>query len=141
MAELKTQKTDKSVQDYLDAIDDEQRKQDCQEIYHIMKSAAGSEGKMWGSSIIGFGDYHYKYESGREGDWFLAGFSNRKQNITLYIMTGFLKYEELLEKLGKHKTGKSCLYIKTLSDVDEDVLKKLIISSVSVIEKKYKTGD
>ncbi|MEX0610250.1 MAG: DUF1801 domain-containing protein [Balneolaceae bacterium] len=138
MAELKTQKTDESVHDYLNEIEDEQRKKDCLQIYELMKSITKQEGKMWGSSILGFGDYHYVYESGREGDWFLVGFSNRKQSITLYIMAGFARYEELLQKLGKHKTGKSCLYIKTLSDIDEDVLKEMITSSVKTIENKYK---
>jgi hypothetical protein len=100
-----------------------------------MKQVTKSEPKMWGSSIVGFGTYHYKYESGREGDWFITGFSPRKQNLTLYIMGGFARYDELMKQLGKHKTGKSCLYIKYLADVDLPTLKKLIQESVSHMRK------
>jgi len=92
---------------------------------------------MWGSSIVGFGTYHYKYESGREGDWFLTGFSPRKQNLTLYIMSGFNKYDKLMKKLGKYKTGKSCLYINGLEDVDKKVLKDLITESFKYMSKRY----
>lgn len=92
---------------------------------------------MWGPSIVGFGSYHYKYESGREGDWPKTGFSPRKQNLTLYIMDGFDKYDELMAKLGKHKTGKSCLYVKRLSDIDTGVLTKLVKASVAHFDKKY----
>lgn len=95
----------------------------------LMKQVTKSELKMWGSSMVGFGSYHYKYESGREGDWFLAGFSPRKQNLTLYVMAGFENYAELLKKLGKHKTGKSCLYVKRLEDIDMKVLKELLTKS------------
>jgi hypothetical protein len=91
---------------------------------------------MWGSSIIGFGSYHYKYESGREGDWFLTGFSPRKQNLTLYIMAGFAQYDELMKKLGKYKTGKSCLYVKSLADIDLATLKTLIQQSVKHTTQK-----
>lgn len=139
MADLKTKKTNDSVSEYLNSIKDEQRKNDCFQIYELMKSITGSDGKMWGNSIIGFGDYHYKYDSGREGDWFMTGFANRKQSITLYIMAGFARYEKLLSKLGKYKTGISCLYIKKLSDIDENILKEMIISSNELIERKYKT--
>jgi hypothetical protein len=136
MAELKTKKTEASVEKFLTAIKDEQTRMDCFEIAKIMKQATKSEPKMWGTSIVGFGSYYYKYASGREGDWMLTGFSPRKQNITLYIMAGFDRYEELLKKLGKHSTGKSCLYIKRLADVDRKVLKELIAESVMVMSGK-----
>jgi hypothetical protein len=118
MAELKTKKTKASVSAFLKQIDDTQKRKDCKTVAKIMKEATGASPKMWGPSIVGFGDSHYKYESGREGDWFLTGFSPRKQNLTLYIMNGLAKHGTLLKKLGKHKTGKSCLYINRLEDVD-----------------------
>src|SRR6476660_6264072 len=124
MAELKTQVTKASVDKFLQGIRDEKKREDCYQILKIMKRATKSEPKMWGPSIIGFGDYHYKYASGRENDWFMMGFSPRVQNITLYAMGGF--DIELLKKLGRHKTGKGCLYINKLSDVDTRVLKKII---------------
>ena len=128
MAELKTRLTKASVEKFLEGIKDEQKRQDCYEILKIMKQATKSEPKMWGTSIIGFGDYHYVYESGREGDWFITGFSPRVQNLTLYIMGGF--DGETLKKLGKYKTGKGCLYINKLEDVDLKVLNELITKSV-----------
>ncbi len=103
----------------------------------IMKKVTKVEPKMWGTSIVGFGTYHYKYASGREGDWFLTGFSPRKQNLTLYTMSGFDEYDSLLKKLGKHATGKSCLYIKKLEDVDMKVLKELVTKSVKHMQKAY----
>lgn len=130
MAELKTKKTNQSVEAFLDNVADEQMRQDCYVVLNMMKETTKAEPKMWGPSIVGFGSYHYKYKSGRAGDWFLAGFSPRKQNLTLYIMSGFSEYGELLERLGKHKTGVSCLYIKRLADVDLSVLKKMIEVSV-----------
>ena len=102
----------------------------------IMEEIVGEPPKMWGGSIIGFGSYHYKYASGREGDWMLTGFSPRKQSLTLYIMSGFSRYDELLSKLGKYKTGKSCLYIKKLEQVDAAVLKELIAASVDYMRNK-----
>jgi hypothetical protein len=135
MAELKTKATDASVTDFLNSVEDEQKRKDCFEVLKIMRQATKSEPKMWGPSIVGFGDYHYVYESGRENDWFLAGFSPRKQNLTLYIMSGFDRYHELLKKLGKHSTGKGCLYIKRLADIDMKVLKELVESSVKVMSK------
>ena len=101
-----------------------------------MKEVTGEEPCMWGNSIVGFGDYHYKYKSGREGDWFLIGFSPRKQYLTLYIMAGFDHYEDLLTKLGKYKTGKSCLYLKRLSDVNSEILKTLASESVKFVKKR-----
>jgi hypothetical protein len=130
MAKLKTQKTNASVPAFLKSIADDDRRKDCQTLVRIMKRAVGAEPKMWGASIVGFGHYHYKYASGRENDWFLAGFSPRKQDLTLYIMAGFDRYDALMAKLGKHKTGKSCLYLKRLADVDVAVLEDLITSSV-----------
>lgn len=138
MAELKTKKNSTSVENYLALIDNEHRQRDCRKIHRIMQQITGHSGNMWGDSIVGYGSYHYKYKSGHEGDWFLAGFSNRKQSITLYIMSGFSKYDDLLEKLGKHKTGKSCLYINNLDDIDENILRSMIKSSIEVIKKKYK---
>ena len=130
MAELKTKKTKASVNAFLDKITDEQRRKDCQVILNLMKQATGEEPKMWGSSIVGFGTYHYRYASGREGDWPIIGFSPRKTDLTLYIMPGLEKFESLMAKLGKYKTGVSCLYIKKLDDVEIPVLKKLIAKSV-----------
>ena len=130
MAKIKTQRTAASVPAFLKSIADDDRRKDCQTLVRIMKRAVGAEPKMWGSSIVGFGHYHYKYASGRENDWFLAGFSPRKQDLTLYIMAGFDHYDALLAKLGKHKTGKSCLYLKRLADVDVAVLEELISASV-----------
>ncbi len=137
MAELKTKKNDANVKEFIDAIDDEIKRDDCRKILEMMRNAIKCEPRMWGASLVGFGEYHYKYDSGREGDWFRTGFSPRKQNITIYIMNGCDRYEELLSKLGKHSTGKSCLYIKRLSDVDTKVLNELIIESVRYFEKKY----
>ena len=125
MAELKTKATNASVMDFLNTIKDTQRRQDCLTIVELMRKASRSEPKMWGSSIIGFGTRHYVYESGREGDMFLIGFSPRKQNLTLYI-GGFEQDDPLLKKLGKYKTGGSCLYIIRLQDVDLLTLQKLI---------------
>lgn len=136
MAELKTKLNDASVDDFLAAYPEETRK-DCYEILKMMKSATRAEPKMWGTSIVGFGSYHYKSERSRqEGDWPLVGFSPRKQNLTIYIMTGFDRYSTQLKKLGKHSLGKGCLYIKRLSDVDKKVLKELITESVKVMKAR-----
>jgi hypothetical protein len=132
MAELKTKKTQASVAAFLNAIDDDQKRRDSKAVAKIMKEITGKSPKMWGTSIVGYGSYHYKYASGQEGDWPLTGFSPRKQALTLYIMSGFKEYKPLLKKLGKHKTGKACLYIKKLEDVDEKVLRELIKRSVKV---------
>ena len=130
MAELKTKPTGKKVEEYINSIEDPVRQKDCRTIATLMEELTGSGPKMWGDSIVGFGDYHYKYASGREGDWFLAGFSSRKQSLTLYVM-GYLEfYQEHLDKLGKHKHGKGCLYINKLEDVDMGVLKDLIKTSI-----------
>ncbi len=131
MAELKTKENDQSVDTFLSTIEDAQKQADCRTLVAIMREATGAEPRMWGDSIVGFGHYHYKYASGREGDWFLVGFSPRKQNLTLYIMAGFDNYEALLGKLGKHSTGKSCLYVKRLADIDMPALKQLVTESVA----------
>ncbi len=131
MAELKTKPTDTSVTAYLNSIEPEQKRQDSWQILELMQKVTGQEPQMWGDTIVGFGSYHYKYASGREGDWFLTGFAPRKQNLTLYIMAGFDQYDELMEKLGKHKTGKSCLYINKLADINRDVLESLVRQSVN----------
>lgn len=134
-AEPKTKPTQASVKDFLNQIPDEERRKDCFEVAKIMEEASGSKPKMWGPSIVGFGTYHYKYASGREGDWPVLAFSPRKKDLTLYIMAGLAdKYPELMEKLGKHSTGKSCLYIKRLSDVHMPTLKKLIRESVKQLQ-------
>lgn len=130
MAELKTKQNDGDVVEFLNGVEDERKRNDSFAILELMRDVTGAEPKMWGSSIIGFGEYTYKYASGRTGDWMLVGFSPRKQNLTLYIMPGFDHYEALLGNLGKYKTGKSCLYIKKLADVDQGVLRELVSQSV-----------
>lgn len=136
MAELKTKQTEASVEVFLNSITDEEKRKDCFEIVKMMKQATKAEPKMWGSSIIGFGHIHYTYKSGREGDWFITGLSPRKQNLTLYVMGSYNPHAELLQKLGKHKTGVGCLYINKLKDVDTKVLKELIGQSVKAAIKK-----
>src|SRR3990172_4652470 len=130
MAELKTKQNDQSVEQFLNSIADEQKRRDAFALVELMSQVSGAAPKMWGSSIVGFGSYRYKYASGREGEWFLTGFSPRKQNLTLYIMSGFEEYDDLLNKLGKLKTGKACLYINKLKDVDLSVLRELVTKSV-----------
>jgi Domain of unknown function (DU1801) len=134
VAEAKTKPTGQSVESFINKISDPQMREDCLAITKFMKEATRSEPRMWGSSIVGFGTRRYKYASGREGDWPLIGFSPRKQNLTLYIMSGFDSHAELLKKIGKHSVGKGCLYIKRLSDIDLPTLKQLIRQSVK--EKK-----
>ena len=134
MSELKTKKNDASVEDFLRSVEDEKKRKDAFAILDMMNAITGEEPKMWGTSIVGFGSYHYKYASGQEGDWMLIGFSPRKQALTLYLMSGLGKHQDQLDRLGKHKTGKGCLYIKKLEDVDQEVLKDMIRRSVS--EKK-----
>jgi hypothetical protein len=135
MAELKTKQNEADVEAFLNSVSDEPKRQDCFRLLEMMQQVTGLAAKMWGSSVVGFGSYHYKYASGREGDWFLTGFSPRKQNLTLYIMAGFDHYGELLDKLGKHSTGKGCLYIKKLADVDLSTLAELVKQSVEHMQK------
>jgi hypothetical protein len=131
MAKNKTQETDASVESYLAAIDDEARRKDCEALAKLMARATKHPAKMWGSSIVGFGSYHYKYASGREGDICLVGFSSRKGDISLYGLNAAPGHEALLPKLGKHKAGKGCLYVKRLSDIDLGVLEKLVAESAA----------
>jgi Domain of unknown function (DU1801) len=137
MAELKTTVSQASVDDFLNTIPNEQVRNDCRTIVQIMEHATNSSAKMWGGSIIGFGSYHYQYASGREADWMRIGFAPRKQNIVLYIASGFEEFETLRAQLGKHVVGKSCLYIKKLVDVDLQVLEQLIQGSVNHMLEKY----
>ncbi len=137
MAELKTQPTGNSVVEFLNGIADEQQRRDCFTILELMRQATSSEPQLWSSNIVGFGRYRYTYASGRSGEWFLTGFAPRKQNLSLYIMAGFDHYDQLLQRLGKYKTGKSCLYIKRLADVDLPTLQELINRSVEHMAKTY----
>ena len=139
MAELKTKLNDKNPFDYLDILEDENKREDCKKIIDIFKEVSWYEPKMWGDSIIGFWSYHYKSErSSQEWNWPILGFSPRKQNITIYIMSGIYNYSEYLEKIGKHKSSKwSCLYIKKLSDIDIDVLKEIVKDSINYMKENY----
>lgn len=137
MAENKTKPTKLSVDKFIAGVKDESIIKDCYTIIDLMKSVTKKEPVMWGSSIIGFDSYHYKYDSGREGDMCISGFSPRKQNLTIYLMIGLEKQKENLKKLGKCKTSKACLYIKSLKDVDVKVLKKMIETSYKEMNKLY----
>ncbi len=137
MAANKTQASSQSVKVFINKLDDPVRREECLKVLRMMQKATGHKAVMWGTSIVGFGTYHYKYESGREGDFMLVGFSPRKSNLTLYIITGFSRYAALMEKLGKFKTGKSCLYLKKLDDVDFEVLTELVTRSSERIAAKY----
>ena len=136
MAETKTKPTAVSVEDFIAAVPDEQKRKDSKVLVDMMSKITKEKPKMWGPTIIGFGSYHYKYESGHEGDMCITGFSPRKAAISVYILMGFNKSPELLGKLGKFKTGKSCLYVKKLSDIDKKVLEELIEESVNYIKNK-----
>ena len=138
MAELKTKPTKASVEKFLNQVPDEMRREDCFKVAKMMEEITGEKPQMWGPSIVGFGSYHYKYSSGQEGDWPITGFSPRKQDLTLYIMPGFAEQRDLMTQLGKHRTGKSCLYIKRLSDVHVPTLKKIIRDSVKQMRKVIK---
>lgn len=133
----KTQQTKASVTDFLNQIADEQKRKDSFAILALMQNVSGEEAKMWGPSIVGFGEYHYKYASGREGNFMRIGFSPRKNALTLYIMSGFSKYDKLMQELGKFKTGKACLYIKKLEDVNQEVLIELMLASLQFMKEKY----
>jgi len=137
MADVKTKETDASVEAYLNQVEDEKKREESFQILELMREVTGEEPKMWGDSMVGFGSYHYRYESGREGDMFLAGFAPRKRNFSLYIMAGFEEYDDLLERLGKHKTGKSCLYVNKLADVDLQVLRELVRASVEHMRETH----
>ena len=137
MAENQTRPTQASVAAYLKAIEDEARRRDCEALARLMADATGQPAVMWGPGIVGFGSYHYKYESGREGDSCLVGFASRKGDISIYAMGDFPGRAELLARLGKHKTGKGCLYLRRLSDVDPEILSQMVIQSISAMKKKH----
>jgi len=137
MADSKTKPTKVSVTAFIDALPDEGKRRDAKALVRLMQSVTGEKPKMWGSSIIGFGTYHFTYESGREGDMPLTGFSPRKPALVLYNCIGFDGAEELLTKLGKHTTGKGCLYIKKLADVDQEVLKELAAKAAARVRQRY----
>jgi hypothetical protein len=136
MADNKTRPTKLSVTMFIDALTDPARRGDAKALVKLMQKAAGEKPKLWGPSIIGFGSYHYKYDSGREGDMPLIGFSPRKAATVLYIMSGLSDSEALLARLGKHTTGKGCLYIRKLADVDQGVLEALIVKSVAAMRAR-----
>ena len=138
--ELKTKKNESSVDEFLAGVEPEDRREDCIAIRGLMRELTGDDGAMWGPSIVGFGKYSYKYASGHSGEWFVTGFAPRKRDLTLYIMSGFDRYDELLTKLGKHSTGKSCLYVKRLSEIDMDVLRELVAESIKVMQAN-ETGE
>lgn len=135
MSEIKTKKHDGDVEEFLNLVENEKQKKDSFEILELMSEVTGEEPAMWGPSIIGFGDYHYKYKSGRENDWFLVGFSPRKQSLTLYLNSGVDESDQLMKKLGKYKTGKVCIYINKIEDINKEILKELIQKSVKELKK------
>ena len=136
MAELKTKKTEVNVEDYLNAIADESRRADCVKVVELIKKTTKLEPKMWGTSIVGFGEYHYKYASGHEGDTCLVGFASRKDSIVLYLCGRDKEFEEILPQLGKYKSGKGCLYVKKLADIDMKILQTLIKHSMASVKAK-----
>lgn len=137
MSELKTKQNDASVEAFLESVDNERRRKDSFTVLELMRRITGDEPRMWGTSIVGFGSYRYRYASGRSGEWPRIGFSPRKQSLTVYVMPGFASYDEQLSRLGKHRTGKSCLYINKLADVDMAVLEDLIRSSLETMSEMY----
>ena len=137
MAELKTQPTSKSARAFVKSVADTDRRADCRTLLAFMSKLTGKKATMWGDKIIGFGRYHYRYKSGHSGSWFVTGFSPRKRDLTIYIMLGFDRYPELMSKLGRFRTGKSCLYLRSLDDVDLDVLESLIAASVADLAEIY----
>ena len=137
MAKLKTRPNNRSPSSYIKSIEDDARRRDCIAVMAMMKKITGKQPKMWGTSIVGYGQYHYKYKSGREGDWFVTGIAARKHNLSLHIMPGFSNYAAIMNKLGKYKLGVSCLYIKSLADVDEILLYELIDKSVIDMRTMY----
>lgn len=139
MAELKTRPTRASVTEFIKHIENPQQRADSKNLATMMRKATGSRARMWGEQIVGFGSYQYSNTAGKSFEWMLTGFSPRKQAMSVYIMAGFSKFDALMKKLGRYKTGKSCLYIKRLSDVDEKVLQQLIAASVKHMQQQYKT--
>lgn len=139
MAELKTRPTKASVSAFINSIEDKQKRADARKVASMMRRATGSRARMWGESIVGYGSYSYTNTQGKDFEWMLTGFSPRKTALTIYVMPGFSGYDSLMSRLGKYKTGKSCLYVKRLSDVNEKVLEQLIGRSVQTMRKKYET--
>jgi len=137
MAELKTKRNDGDVEAFIDAVENEKRREDCRRLVELLERVSGEKPEMWGGSIIGFGAYDYEYESGRTGSWPRIGCSPRKQSMTLYIMPGFDRYDEIMARLGKYRTGKSCLYVNRLEDVDMGVLEELAVASLEHMDRKY----
>ncbi len=137
MAELKTQENNASVEAFLAGVENTRRREDALEVVEIMREISGLEPKMWGKAIIGFGSYDYTYASGRSGTWMRLGLSPRKQKLVVYIMDDYSGREELMARLGKHKTGKSCLYLNKLDDIDRDVLRELIRTSLDHMAERY----
>ncbi|MEO0330526.1 MAG: DUF1801 domain-containing protein [Bacteroidota bacterium] len=138
MTSLKTQPYDRDISEFLSKVEEPQKREDCFTLLELMKEETGEEPQYWHNNMVGFGQYHYRYATGTEGDWFLTGFSPRKQSLTIYIMAGFERYDELMTNLGKYKTGKSCLYVKRLSDIDQKILRELVSESVAYLRDKYK---
>ena len=137
MAELKTKQTEVSVDAFLEGVADPGRREDARRVRAMMERLSGEPARMWGPSIIGFGTYHYKYDSGHEGDMARIGFSPRARELVLYVVDDFQRHQPLMDRLGKYKTGKCCLYIKRLSDVDEDVLEALVVESLAYMRETY----
>ncbi|MEP4547018.1 MAG: DUF1801 domain-containing protein [Saccharospirillum sp.] len=133
----KTQPTSTSIAEFIESLADERRQAECHQLIDLMREESGQEPVLWGPAIIGFGQYHYRYDSGREGDFMRVGFSPRKQNLSIYIIPGFKPYQAVLERLGKHKLGKSCLYIKRLNDVDTSALRELVRQSLVDMNERY----
>jgi hypothetical protein len=134
MAELKTHRTSASVDEFIDAIPHESVRQDCRTLTDLLRRVTGAEPEMWGDSIVGFGDYHYKYASGRENDWFYLGFAPRKRDLALYVVADMDRFDHLLQQLGKHRTSKYCLYVKRLSDIELDVLEQIAAASLQYLK-------
>lgn len=137
MVTLKTQENDASVDQYINSLDSKKRQDEARQVLSLMEQATGAPPRMWGDSIIGFGRYHYRYESGREGTWFVTGFAPRKRELVVYIMPGYADYSEPLARLGKHRKGKSCLYLSRLAAVDIDVLREIIVASIADMQNRY----
>lgn len=140
MAETKTKPTGVSADDFIAAVPDPQRREDAKQVRAMMERLSGEPAAMWGPSIVGFGTYHYKYDSGHEGDMARIGFSPRARELVLYVTDGFPRHQAIMDRLGKYRTGKSCLYIKRLADVDEDALEALIVESLAYMREHYPEG-
>jgi hypothetical protein len=137
MSENKTKATRASVAAYIAAIHDEERRRDCKALVKLMSAVTGEPATMWGSSIVGFGLYHYRYDSGREGDMCIAGFSSRKPNISIYLIAEGAAQQKLLARLGKHRMAKACLSVRRMADIDADVLRQLVAGSIAAVRKRY----